>query len=193
MGHPSDSLSSATEERRPAIGALRVPRDEACPPLVVAGVVALVLASLAVLADVAVPAAAAVPVAAAAESIVLAVLADVAVSAVARALAGAEASVVLAVPALWAWPGVPAGLGVFAEQVAPAELAAPVPGGPAGLAWAEEPAGRCVLPVPAFLLEGDAMVWESAVDAAVQPEPGLVHAARREEAGSLQPSAADPG
>ena len=63
-------------------------------------------------------------------------------------------------------PGVPAGLGVFAEQAAPgepgalvalaapAELGAPVEeAAPAALAWVEEPAGRCVLPVPAFLPE----------------------------------------
>jgi hypothetical protein len=106
-------------------------------------------------------------------------------------------SVVFAVPVFRGSPGVPAGLGAFAEPVAPGEqgalvglaapagFAAPVAvAGPARLAWFVEPAGQCVPLVPAFLLEGDAMVWESAVDAAVQQEPGLVHAARREEAGS---------
>ena len=121
--------------------------------MVVAGVVALVLAWLAA------PDVARQPVA------VPVGPADVAAPDVAAVLVAAGAAVVLAVQASWAWPGVPAGLGVFAEQVAPgergalvalaapAELAAPVPGAPAGLAWVEEPAGRCVLPVPAFLPE----------------------------------------
>jgi hypothetical protein len=186
MGTRPIPLSSATEERRPAIGALRVPRDEGFPALAVAGVVAVAAGSVVPAvepADAAVPAGVAGPAAVAAGSVVLAAepvdvevlaatagtLAAVAALADVEASADAGASVVLAVPVLWVRLGVPAGLGALADQVAPgergasvalaapAELAAPVPGAPARLASVGESAGQSALPVPAFLLDPAAM------------------------------------
>jgi hypothetical protein len=123
-------------------------KDVAQQPVAVAG---LPVVPAAVPADSAAPDAA--------EPVALVVPADAAV------LVAAGASVVLAVPALWARPGVPADLDAFAEQVAPeepgalvvlaapAELGAPVEAALPESAWVEEPAGRRVLPVPAFLLD----------------------------------------
>jgi hypothetical protein len=174
-GAEGPAVSSLTSEDAVTGG---VPPDEGSPPLVVAGVVALVLASLAVQ-DVAqqpvavaelpvVPAA--VPADSAAAPDASEPVAPV-VPADAGALAAAGASVVLAVPALWAWLGVPADLDASAEQVAPgergalvvlvapAELGAPVEEAAVPeSASVEEPAGRCVLPVPAFLLDPAVMV-----------------------------------
>jgi hypothetical protein len=168
-----------------------VPRDEGSPALVVAGVVALVLAWLAAR-DVAQQ-----PVAVAGVRAVLAAgPADAAVLPAGVAVPAPGVSVAVAgvrvVPAagLADAAGLPAGVAVPAAAVpaVPAEEPAT-----ARLGWVAAPAGQCVPLVPVFLLEGGAMVRERAADAAVPPAPGLVHAARREEADSLLLSAAARG
>jgi hypothetical protein len=144
-----------------------------------------------VLAWLAAPDVAQQPIAVAGVPVVPVMPADVAAPDVAAVLVAAGAAVVLAVQASWAWPGVPGAPGApVALAALPVVLAAltdvavPVEEAIGGLAWVVEPAGQCVPLAPAFLLEWGAMVREWAVDAAGQPAAGLVHDARREEAGS---------